>query len=64
MSLLPSGKALVVQLIPKGDKYRDNLIRNRRAADDKPRQELTPEEGDALIRLVRCHHRCLLARKI
>ena len=31
----PSGKALVVRLTPKGNKYRENLIRIRRATDDK-----------------------------
>jgi DNA-binding MarR family transcriptional regulator len=49
----PSGKALVVQLTAKGTKYRENLIRIRRAADDKLRQELTQEDRDLLIRLLK-----------
>ncbi len=49
----PSGKALVVQLTAKGDKYRENLIKIRRAADDKLRQELTQEDRDMLIRLLK-----------
>jgi len=49
----PSGKALVVLLTPKGNKYRENLIRIRRAADDKLRQEMTPEARDTLIRLLK-----------
>ena len=49
----PSGKALVAQLTPKGKKYRENLIRIRRAADDKLRQELTQEDRDMLIRLLK-----------
>ncbi len=49
----PSGKALVVRLTPKGNKYRENLIRIRRAADDKLRQEMTPEARDVLIRLLK-----------
>ncbi len=49
----PSGKALVVRLTPKGNKYRENLIRIRRAADDKLRQEMTQEARDTLIRLLK-----------
>ena len=49
----PSGKALVVQLTPKGNKYRENLIRIRRAADDKLRQEMPPQARDTLIRLLK-----------
>jgi DNA-binding MarR family transcriptional regulator len=49
----PSGKALVTHLTPKGNKYRENLIRIRRAADDKLRQELTQEDRDMLIRLLK-----------
>lgn len=49
----PSGKALIAQLTPKGNKYRENLIRIRRAADDKLRQALTQEDRDMLIRLLK-----------
>jgi DNA-binding MarR family transcriptional regulator len=49
----PSGRALVVQLTPKGNKYRENLIRIRRAADESLRRELTPEDRTTLIRLLK-----------
>jgi DNA-binding MarR family transcriptional regulator len=49
----PSGKALVVRLTPKGNKYRENLIKIRRAADDKLRQEMTQKARDTLIRLLK-----------
>ncbi|HLH10049.1 MAG TPA: MarR family winged helix-turn-helix transcriptional regulator [Terriglobales bacterium] len=49
----PAGKALVVRLTLKGNKYRENLIKIRRAADDKLRQEMTPEARDMLIRLLK-----------
>lgn len=49
----PSGRALLVRLTSKGDKYRQELIRIRRAADDKLRQELTPDDRDRLIRLLK-----------
>ena len=49
----PAGKALVVRLTPKGNKYRENLMKIRCAADDKLRQEMTPEARDMLIRLLK-----------
>ena len=49
----PSGRALVIGLTAKGNKYRENLIRIRRAADEKLRQELTVEERESLIRLLK-----------
>lgn len=49
----PSGKALVARLTPKGNKYRENLIRIRRAADEKLREELRPEDRDTLMRLLK-----------
>lgn len=49
----PSGKALVVQLTQKGNKYREKLIRIRRAADDKLRQAMTPEARNTFIRLLK-----------
>jgi len=48
-----SGKALVVQLTHKGNRYRQNLIKIRRAADDKLQQEMTAEARDTLIRLLK-----------
>ena len=49
----PSGKALIIQLTSKGKKYREGLIRIRRAADDTLRQELSPEGRDMLLRLLK-----------
>ena len=49
----PAGKALVVRLTPKGNKYRENLMKIRCAADDKLRQEMTPEAREMLIRLLK-----------
>ena len=49
----PAGKALVVRLTPKGNRYRQNLIKIRCAADDKLRQEMTPEARDMLIGLLK-----------
>jgi DNA-binding MarR family transcriptional regulator len=42
-----------VKLTAKGNKYRERLIRERRAADEKLRQELSPEEIAALLRLLK-----------
>jgi DNA-binding MarR family transcriptional regulator len=49
----PAGKALVVRLTAKGNRYRENLIKIRCAADDKLRQEMTPEAREMLIRLLK-----------
>ena len=48
-----SGRALLVQLTPKGNKYRDYLIKERRAVEEKLRKELTPEETAVLLRLLK-----------
>ena len=48
-----SGRALLVQLTPKGNKYRDYLIKERRAVGEKLRKELTPEETAVLLRLLK-----------
>jgi DNA-binding MarR family transcriptional regulator len=48
-----SGRALLVQLTAKGNKYREYLIKERRAAEDKLRKELTPGEIDTLLWLLR-----------
>jgi DNA-binding MarR family transcriptional regulator len=47
-----SGRALLVQLTAKGNKYRERLIKERRAADEKLRKLLTPEEMATLLRLL------------
>jgi DNA-binding MarR family transcriptional regulator len=48
-----SGRSLLVQLTPKGNKYREYLIKERRAAEEKLRKELTPEERTTLLRLLK-----------
>lgn len=47
-----SGKAILVQLTPKGNKYREQLIKVRRAADEKLQKGLTTEERATLLRLL------------
>jgi len=47
-----SGKAILVHLTAEGERYRERLIKARRAADEKLRQQLTAEERSTLIRLL------------
>src|SRR5215510_1497686 len=42
------GRALLVQLTAKGNKYREFLIKERRALDEQLRQHFTPEETSTL----------------
>ena len=48
----PTGRALLLTLTPKGNKYREQLIQARSAADEKVRQALTPKERATLLRLL------------
>jgi DNA-binding MarR family transcriptional regulator len=48
-----AGRAIHVNLTPKGHEYRKRLIKARIAADDKVRKELTPEDRATLLRLLR-----------
>jgi len=48
-----TGRALLVQLSAKGNKYRENLVKERRAAEEKLRAELTPEEIATMLRLLK-----------
>jgi DNA-binding MarR family transcriptional regulator len=48
-----SGRALLVHLTAKGNKYREYLIKERRAAEEKLRKELTPGEIATLLRLLK-----------
>jgi len=48
----PTGRALLLTLTPKGNKYREQLIQARIAADEKVRQALTPKERATLLRLL------------
>jgi DNA-binding MarR family transcriptional regulator len=47
-----SGRAFVIRLTPKGEQYRELLIRERRAAEEKLRGVLKPEDRGTLIRLL------------
>lgn len=47
-----TGRALVLHLTPKGERYREGLIKARRDADEKLRQALIPAERSTLIRLL------------
>lgn len=48
----PSGRALLLQLTPKGNLYREFLIQQRRAVDAKLRRQLSPRQFSTLIRLL------------
>jgi DNA-binding MarR family transcriptional regulator len=48
-----SGKAILVQLTAKGKKFREHLIRERLAADEKLRKVLTPADRSTLLRLLK-----------
>jgi DNA-binding MarR family transcriptional regulator len=48
-----SGRAINVQLTPKGSRYRERLIKARVAADENVRHQLTSEERATLLRLLR-----------
>src|SRR5579864_4358363 len=47
-----SGRALLLHLTAKGNKYREYLIKERRAVDEKLRKVLKPNEISILIRLL------------
>lgn len=49
----PTGRAILVSLTPKGNKYRGQLINARVAADDKLRKVLSTEERSNLLRLLK-----------
>jgi DNA-binding MarR family transcriptional regulator len=48
-----SGRALLVHLTAKGNKYREYLIKERRALDDKVQKRFSPSEISTLIRLLK-----------
>jgi DNA-binding MarR family transcriptional regulator len=48
----PSGRALLVHLTAKGNSYRELLINERRAVDEKLRKKLKPREISTLLRLL------------
>lgn len=48
----PSGRALLLELTPKGNRYRSVLIQQRRAVDEKLRQQLSRRKFSTLIHLL------------
>lgn len=48
-----SGRALLLHLTPKGEKYHLSLVQHRRDADEKVRQALTSSERATLVRLLK-----------
>ena len=48
-----SGKALLVRLTPKGNRYRERLIKARRSMDEKLQAGFSPAEIHLLIRLLK-----------
>ena len=48
-----SGRAILIRLTAKGERYREFLIQERRAADARLSAELSPEERIILIRLLK-----------
>jgi DNA-binding MarR family transcriptional regulator len=47
-----AGRTSVIRLTPKGEKYREFLIKERRAAEEKLRGVLNADKRTALIRLL------------
>jgi DNA-binding MarR family transcriptional regulator len=48
-----SGRAIQVQLTPKGNRYRERLIKARVAADKNVERQLTSDERATLVRLLK-----------
>lgn len=48
-----TGRALLLHLTPKGEKYHQALIQHRRSADEIVRQALTADDRATLIRLLK-----------
>src|SRR5215470_15865514 len=53
-----SGRAIHVHLTAKGNKYRERLIQARVAADESVRQQMTVEERETLLRLLKLVAEC------
>lgn len=47
------GRAIHLHLTPKGNRYRERLIKARVAADENVRHHLSPEERATLLRLLK-----------
>jgi len=48
-----TGRSFVIRLTPKGEKYREALIRERKAADEKIAKVLKAKERAELLRLLK-----------
>ena len=53
-----SGRAIHVSITAKGTEYRKRLIKARMAADDAVRQQMTSQEGETLLRLLKLVKEC------
>jgi DNA-binding MarR family transcriptional regulator len=53
-----SGRAIRVQLTAKGRKYRERLIKARVSADESVRRQMTSEERETLLRLLKLVAEC------
>ena len=53
-----SGRAIQVQLTAKGRKYRERLIEARMTADESVRRQMTSEERETLLRLLKLVAEC------
>ena len=53
-----SGRAIRVELTAKGRKYRERLIKVRVAADESVRRQMTSEERETLLRLLKVVAEC------
>jgi DNA-binding MarR family transcriptional regulator len=53
-----SGRAIRVELTAKGRKYRERLIKARVAADEIVRRQMTTEERETLLRLLKLVAEC------
>jgi DNA-binding MarR family transcriptional regulator len=53
-----SGRAIQVQLTAKGTKYRERLIKARVTADESVRRQMTSEERETLLRLLKLVAEC------
>jgi DNA-binding MarR family transcriptional regulator len=53
-----SGRAILIQLTAKGRKYRERLIEARVAADETVRRQMTSEERETLLRLLKLVAEC------
>ena|ERR1051326_4455770 len=55
-----SGRAIEVRVTNKGNKFRERLIRARVAADDTVRKQMTEEERQTMLRLLKVVADCEL----